>query len=317
MHTWGACLAAAGVRDRYARRDYSAASQYIRRRETVGWGVLRLLLPPTSQPHVIAATALACLTDDLCDRGPAESRTQRFDEWAVRVRSALGSGHSDHPVVRAYLHSEDRLNLSRTWIDSYMAGTRADLDFSGFAEEADYQRYIDTVAMPSFMFATQAVPRLVPEECFAASARVVADGTQRTDFLTDMFEDLRDGRLALPMSDLDRYGVSREHLRDGADTPAVRALISATGRSARAALVEGERILAEIAPDHRPFFRCMAGVMHKRLDDVETRGVAVITRPYRDRPVAGLRMVAQCRRAGASTIPHARRVVPHKPARLR
>jgi 15-cis-phytoene synthase len=315
VRSWGRCLAAAGVGDHQVRADYSAASRYLQRRELVGWGVLRVLLPPESQPHIVAATALACHTDDLCDRGPLAERTQRFDEWAARVATALGTRRSDHPLVRAYLHSADLLDLSRKWIDSYMAGTRDDLAFSGFAQEADYQRYVDRVALPSFMLATQAVPRLVPEHCFAASARVVADGSQRTDFLTDMFEDLRDGRLTLPVCDLDRYGVTRGDLKNGLDTPGVRALISATARSARASLVEGERILAEIAPDYRPFFRCMAGVMHKRLDDVGTRGVAVICHPYHDQPVAGLRVVVHSRRAGASTKCHSRHLKTADPVR--
>jgi phytoene synthase len=292
------------VRGDTVRADYSAAAGYLQRRHFVGWGALRVLLPPDGQPHTVAATALACYTDDLCDRGPAGARTQRFNQWAADVGTALDTGSSGHRLVRAYLHSADLLNLSRKWIDSYIAGTRFDLAFPGFASEADYQRYVDTVALPSFMFATEAVPRLVPDQCFESSARLVADGTQRTDFLTDVFEDLRDGRLALPVCDLHRYGVTRADLRDGLDTPAVRALISATASSARASLLEGERILDEIAPDYRPFFRCMAGVMHKRLDDVATRGVAVIRRPYHDRPVACLRMMVRSRRSGASTKSH-------------
>jgi 15-cis-phytoene synthase len=185
-----------------------------------------------------------------------------------------------------------------------MAGTRVDLEFPGFAQEADYQRYVDTVSLPSFMFATGAVSRPVPDQRFTSSARFLADAAQRTDFLTDLFEDLRDGRLALPVCDLDRYGVTRVDLWDGLDTPAVRALISATAGSARASLVEGERILGETAPDYRPFFRLLIGMLHKRLDDVGTRGAAVIRRPYHDGLVASLRLTVRCRRIGASTKAH-------------
>jgi 15-cis-phytoene synthase len=262
------------------------------------------LFPPQSLPHLAAAAALAGYTDDLCDRGPVGGRTQRFDEWAAHVGTALDTGSSGHRLLRAYLHSAGLLNLSRKWLDSYMAGTRVDLEFPGFAQEADYQRYVDTVSLPSFMFATGAVSRPVPDQRFTSSARFLADAAQRTDFLTDLFEDLRDGRLALPVCDLDRYGVTRVDLWDGLDTPAVRALISATAGSARASLVEGERILGETAPDYRPFFRLLIGMLHKRLDDVGTRGAAVIRRPYHDGLVASLRLTVRCRRIGASTKAH-------------
>src|SRR5262249_25046301 len=98
----------------------------------------------------------------------------------------------------------------------------------------------------------------------------------------------------------DRYGVTREDLWDGLDTPAVRALISATANSARASLVAGERILGEIAPDHRPFFRCLIGMLHMRLDDVRKRGVTVIRRRYHDGRVGTLRVMVRCRRMGIS-----------------
>ena len=260
------------------------------------WGALRILVPPEGQPHVIAATALARYTDDLSDSGPVEGRAQRFDDWTAQVAKALDSGISGEWLIRAYLHSVDRLNLPRKWINLYMAGTRIDLDFPGFPQETDYQRYVDTVALPSFMLLAGPIPRVVPDQRFTSSARLMADGTQRTDFLIDLFEDLRDGRLTLPVSDLDRYGVSRADLRDGLDTPGVRALISATASWARASLVEGERILGDIAPGYRPLLRCLLGVFHKRLDDVDTRGTAIIRRPYRDEPLSCLRLMVRSRR---------------------
>jgi phytoene synthase len=263
---------------------------------------------------MIAALALARYTDNLCDRGPVGERTQRFEEWAGHVGAALDTGSSGHRLLRAYLHSASLLNLPRTWIDSYVAGTRIDLEFPGFAQEADYQRYIDAVSLPSVMLCMGAVPRLVSEQGFTSSCRLLADGAQRTDSLTDLFEDLREGRLGLPVSDLDRHGVTRTDLRDGRDTPGVRALISATASSARASLVESERILGEVPPDHRPSFRFLIGVFLNRLDDVRTRGAAVIRRPYHDRPVACLRLLVRSRRAGASTKPQPGRAGPDNPA---
>lgn len=304
MRSWQRCLDAAGMRGDTVRADFSSSARYLERRQAVGWLGLRLLVPPQSLPHLAAAAALARYTDDLCDLGPVGERARRFDEWAAQVGRALDTGSSEQGLLRAYLRSADMLRLSRKWIDAYIAGTRVDLDFPGFAHQADYQRYVDAVSLPALMFATGFVPRVVTDQCFTSSARFLADAAQRTDFLTDLFDDLRDGRLTLPVCDLDRHGVTCADLRDGLDTPPVRALISTTARSARASLVEGERILGEIAPDYRPFFRCLIGMLHQRLNDVGSRGVAVIRRPYRDQPVASLRLMVRCRRAGCSTKVH-------------
>ena len=280
------------------RADYSAAVRYLRRRQIAAWAGLRVLVPPERQPHVAAASALARYTDDLCDRGPVEGRKQRFGEWAARVGRALDTGGSDNQLIRAYLHSESVLTLSRQWIGAYLAGTRTDVEFHGFADEADYQRYIDIVALPALMLVTEPVLRLVSDTCFEASARLIADGTQRAEFLTDLFEDLRDGRLALPVCDLEAHGVTRQDLRDGRDTPGVRALIAATASAARASLVQGERIVDEVAPEYRPMLHGLIGVFHKRLDDVSIRGAAITRRPYQDAPVACLRLLVSSRRVG-------------------
>ncbi len=250
---------------------------------------------------MVAVAALVRYTDDLCDSGPVEGRTQRFEEWAAHVGAALDTGSSEHQLLRPYLHSADVQKLSRTWLDSYLAGTRIDLDFPGFAQESDYQRYIDTVVLPSFMVTTEAMPGLAPDRNFLSFARMLSDGTQRTDFLTDVFEDLRDGRLCLPLSDLDRYSVTRADLEQGLDTSGVRALISATARSARTSLIQGEQILGAIAPDYRPIMRFVMGFFHKRLDDVETRGAAILRRPYRDAKVTAVPLIARSGRMGAST----------------
>lgn len=304
VRSWRHCLDVAGVREAAAHADYFATERYLRRRSFNLWGTVRGLAPPESQPHLIATAAFLRYTDDLCDRGPMQERAWRFEEWAGHVRKALDTGSSRHRLLRAYLHSADLLNLPRTWLDSYVEGTRFDLDFPGFAQEADYQRYVDEVALPSGMVVFGPVPRLVAEQDFVSSCRLFADGGQRADFLSDLFEDLRDGRLFLPISDLDRHGVTRTDLTEGRDTSGVRALISSTARSARASLDEAERILGEIPPDHRPFLRFFLCLFHKRLDDVGTRGPALIRSPYHDGRMASLRVIVRSRREGASTRAH-------------
>jgi phytoene synthase len=257
---------------------------------------MRVVAPPEFQPHAVAGAAMLCFTDDICDRGPADGRTRRFEAWAAQVRAALDTGTSGHPLLRAYLHSAQACGLPRDWADSYLAGTRIDLDFPGFAAEADYQRYIDTLTWPGLMLSTGLTPHLVPDEDFAASCRLVADAAQRADLLTDLAEDLRDGRLALPMSDLDLYGVTRADLEEGRDTAGVRELVSATAASSRATLIEAGRIVGEVPSPYRPLVRSLLALYHHRLDNVSALGAGVTRRAVRDNPVECLRLLVRSRR---------------------
>ncbi|WP_369174335.1 phytoene/squalene synthase family protein [Streptomyces sp. R28] len=283
------------MRERQLRADYTAAERYLRRREFAMWGAVRLLTPPGFQPHAMAGATLLAFTDDICDRGAPQGRHQRFEVWAGHVRRALDSGSSSHPLLRAYLHSAQVCGLPRRWADTYIAGTRIDLRFPGFADEADYQRYVDTLTWPGLMLSTGLTPHLVSDEDFAASCRLVADGLQRVDFLTDLAEDLRGGRLTLPLADLDRHGVTRTALEEGRDTPGVRALVAVTASAARDSLLHAQRVVGEVPAEYRPVVRCLLGLYHHRLDRVTALGAAVLRRPVRDDPMECLRLLAQSR----------------------
>ncbi|MFJ1969129.1 phytoene/squalene synthase family protein [Streptomyces sp. NPDC087903] len=260
------------------------------------WGAVRLLTPPDFQPHALAGATMLAFTDDVCDRGAAGAREKRFEAWATRVQSALDTGVARHPLLRAYLHSAQVCGLPRSWADSYMAGTRIDLRFPGFDDETDYQRYIDTLTWPGLMLSTGLTPHLVSDDEFAASCRLVADGFQRVDFLTDLAEDLRGGRLTLPLSDLDRHGVTRADLEQAQDTPGVRALLAATASAARASLTAAQRVVGEVPGAYRPVVRCLLGLYQHRVDAVTALGAAVLRRPVRDDPRACLRLLVRSQR---------------------
>ncbi len=267
-------------------------ARFMQRREPAGYLAVRLLVPASHQPHVLAGYAFASFTDDVCDRGTVQERTRRYDVWAEQVRAALSSGSARHPLLRAFLHTASARELPRHWVDSYLDGARIDLDFSGFATEADYQRYVEQLTWPFLMITSGLAHAGGGSAEFAAGCRLFADAAQRTDILTDLAEDLRGGRLYLPVSDLDQYGITRSDLEKGRDLPGVRALISATAGAARATLREAAVILDLCPAEHRRLMRFILDLHHQRLESVTARGASIVRRPVRDRPVACLRLLA-------------------------
>ncbi|MFJ2262200.1 squalene/phytoene synthase family protein [Streptomyces sp. NPDC087844] len=293
MRTWRKSLEAAGVSHGTLRDDYMKAARFMRRREPAGYLAVRLMVPADHQPHVLAGYAFASYTDDVCDRGTVGERTRRYDAWDAQVRTALGSGTAEHPLLRAFLHTAASRELPRRWVDSYLDGARIDLDFPGFATEADYQRYVEQLTWPFLMITSGLAHQGGGSAEFAAACRLFADAAQRTDILTDLHEDLREGRLYLPVSDLDRYDITREDLERGRDLPGVRALVAATARTARSTLREAGVLLDHCSDEHRRLMRFILDLHHQRLESVATRGATVTRRPVRDRPVACLRLLAR------------------------
>ncbi|MFJ8934529.1 squalene/phytoene synthase family protein [Streptomyces sp. NPDC102365] len=295
MRTWRRSLEAAEVNHGVLRDDYMKVARFMRRREPAGYLAVRLMVPADHQPHVLAGYAFAAYTDDICDRGTVEERTRRYDAWNEQVRTALDSGSAEHPLLRAFLHTAAARELPLRWVDSYLDGARIDLDFPGFATEADYQRYVERLTWPFLMITSGLAHQGGGSAEFADACRLFADAAQRTDILTDLHEDLRGGRLYLPVSDLDRYDITREDLERGRDLPGVRALVAATARTARGTLREAGVLLDHCSDEHRRLMRFILDLHHQRLESVTARGATVTRRPVRDRPVACLRLLARRR----------------------
>ncbi|WP_159765314.1 squalene/phytoene synthase family protein [Streptomyces sp. HM190] len=71
---------------------------------------------------------------------------------------------------------------------------------------------------------------------FRAGCRTFIEAGQRLDFVSDLAEDLREGRLGVPMETLKRFSVTVEDLAAGRESAGVRELVGDQVRAARAGL---------------------------------------------------------------------------------
>jgi phytoene synthase len=145
---------------------------------------------------VVASYAFLARTDDLADQGPLRERLTRWQAWSEQVTVGLESGQADDPVLRAFLHTVAARRLPHHWVHTYLKAT-------------------------------------TEEPHFRCRCRSFAEGLQRLDFLTDLTDDLTEGRRYLPQGELDRFGVTRADLEQGQGTPAVAELVAETCRRTR------------------------------------------------------------------------------------
>jgi phytoene synthase len=113
---------------------------------------------------------------------------------------------------------------------------------------------------------------------FRARCRSFAEGLQRLDFLTDLTEDLGEGRLYLPQEDLDRFGVTRAALEQGQDGAAVGELVAFTCHRTRQALMGSRALLDSTAPSFRPLQRALLDLADHQLSRVERSGASITRR---------------------------------------
>jgi phytoene synthase len=214
------------------------------------------LLPAAKRRHVHALYGFTRWADDIVDAtSPADdpdARAARLAEWARAFRSGLSGRPVADPLLPAVLHTIARYRMDIGDFELFLRSMEMDLTVT------DYQTYEDLLgymAGSAAAIGTMMVPILgvMPGRDAAVareSARQLGLAFQLTNFIRDVGEDLRRGRVYLPEKDLRQYGVSRECLaadvaRGEASAP-VRALIEYECRRARhhyAAAVPGIALL--------------------------------------------------------------------------
>lgn len=264
MSTWSGILSTAGITGPTLRADYTRAREQVARYKRDAYLAVRLLLPRPLVPHVLVATAFMHHTDDLLDSGVPAERAGRYRAWEREVRDALAGGAAVTPLVRALVHSAEAHPRLGRRVEEFLRTAVTDLDFAGFATEADYQRYVDAYSLPALMVVAGL---LAPsgsgpgaEAEYRAACRVFIDGSQRLDFVNDVAEDLAVDRFTFPVDLLTRYGVSRGDLETRRDTAEVRALLGHLLDLARESLVDAQDLVRLTPAANRPLVRALVGL---------------------------------------------------------
>ena len=278
MSNWSRALDAADITSPVLREDYTEARRAVARYKREAYVAVRLLVPPALVPHVLVATAFMHHTDNLLDSGLPEQRIAAFGGWEQEVRAALAGSGGQLPLVRALASSAGRHPTLGAHAEAFLDTALTDLDFTGFADEADYQRYIDGYSLPALMVVACLLgPQGADAEGgYRAACRSFIDGSQRLDFVNDLAEDLAADRLTVPEDVLKEHRVTRADLAAGRDTAEVRALLAELLARARASLLDG-RELVRLAPSpNRPMVRALVGLELLTLKAAEAKGPALL-----------------------------------------
>ncbi|WP_089104974.1 squalene/phytoene synthase family protein [Streptomyces hyaluromycini] len=298
MSAWNKTLTAAGITDPELRRDYGTQRRAVRQYRRSAYLACRVLLPPAVLPHVVAATAVMHHGDVLLDSGPKPDRAVAWAAWERRVRTALETGTSDDPLIRTLLHTVSSYPRHREVVESYLTTAAAELEFDGFATEADYQAYVDAYSLPAFLpIAGLLGPESDTDGRFRAGCRTLIDGSQRLDFVNDLAEDLREGHLGIPAETLKHFSVTVEDLEAGRASDGLRSLVEHEVERARTDLRSGREVLALMPAPHRPMVSALIEIELMTAEAVLARGTGVLRGSASPSTAGTLRLLFSARRA--------------------
>jgi phytoene synthase len=166
-----------------------------------------LVLPRLTRHHVWALYAFCRYADDIVDDlgdAPVDARERALAAYGDRFFADLDAGRSDHPVLRAVVHTVRAYGHDPEMFRRFLASMAMDLSVDRYATWDDLLVYMDGSAA---VIGEMMLPILEPAEPAAAlgPARDLGLAFQLTNFLRDVDEDLDRGRVYLPQQDLQRH----------------------------------------------------------------------------------------------------------------
>lgn len=272
MQKW---LDAAEITDPEIRRCYTAAVRRLGAESSpqlddfLRWTVL---FPAALRPFGAALASMLRTADLRADGGAPAERLRRIDAYEEAVLAAIATGDSDDPVLLAVAHMFARLGLRTSYLEETFGAMRRDAVFTPFATYAELRSWAEamTGAFSMILGPLFFYPRRLAE----AEPLVRAMGAleQIADNLYDLAEDLRNGRLYLPLEDLARFGVTPDDLFQGRWSPAVAELLAFEVARARGVDQLATALLPCAYPSVQPLLRTWALGVDAYLDEVLAAG---------------------------------------------
>jgi 15-cis-phytoene synthase len=243
------------------------------------------LLPSWKRPYVHALYGFARFADELVDDPemvPAEAHAALDDLEKGLLKALAGVPPTDgvsstrDDVLLALADTARRWELPAEQFTMFLQSMRMDLFVTEYESWDVLLSYVEGSAA---VIGLQMLPILEPSSKVAASyARDLGIAFQLANFLRDVGEDLRRGRIYLPQDSLRHFGVSRESLATGVVNGAVRQLLAYEIARCREIFRSAEPGIRLLHPTSRDCIRTAYTLYAGILDAIERADYQVLDR---------------------------------------
>jgi len=204
-------------------------------------------LPRALRPHFHAIYAYCRVSDDLGDEVPDTAQALALLNFWGRELDACYEGRARHPVFVALAETIRACSIPKQPFADLLIAFRQDQTVKRFSSMQDVLDYCRYSANP--------VGRLVLYACGEATndqaqrfrlSDLTCSALQLANFWQDVRVDFAKGRVYIPQSDMQRFGVTDETIAAGIATPAFRALMRYEVDFARAMFQEGLQLIGMV-----------------------------------------------------------------------
>ncbi|MFC7447034.1 phytoene/squalene synthase family protein [Rhodococcus daqingensis] len=285
------------LHERVAPGDLGAAYRYCGRLTAEhgrSYALATRLLPEQRRPAVHALYGFARTVDDIVDIDapagrPAGDCLAELDRIESELRTAVegASSAAVRPVVLAVADTIRRYAIPLEHFTAFLGSMRMDLPgapgfravYTSMDELHDYMHGSASAIGKQMLPILGTVTTIAEAEPAAAA---LGEAFQLTNFIRDVGEDLRRGRIYLPADELSAFGVDGDLLRHcrstGATDPRVTRALAHFVALNRSGYREARPGLAMLAPRVRPGITAAFDLYSVILDEIEGNGYRVLDR---------------------------------------
>ena len=251
-----------------------AECRAIARREAKNFYYSFVALPAERRDAMCAIYAFMRRADDLSDdesRSRAERR-RMLTAWLAEWQEARDGARTEDAVFLAVRDAAQRFRIPYSLLDELVAGTTMDLEETTASRAGKPETFASYAELDRYCYLVASVVGLVCIRIFGYSdtrAEKLAEETgiafQLTNILRDVKEDAERNRVYLPLSELERHGVTVDGLLRHAAGPVSaeeRALLEQVGERAETMYGAARQLLPLIDPVSRPALWVLVAIYH-------------------------------------------------------
>jgi phytoene synthase len=187
-----------------------------------------LLLPKEKRPFVHALYGFARYADEIVDDLNStltdEEKAAALISWGDQVLLDLRAGSSQDPIAAALVDTALKFNIPISYFEAFLHSMKMDLTITEYQTYEDLYEYVYGSAAVIGLQMVHVLGTVSPSDLNEAkiAAEKLGIAFQLANFIRDVGEDLDRGRVYLPVSELQAYGVTRSMLEDKVLTPQIR-----------------------------------------------------------------------------------------------
>jgi phytoene synthase len=250
-----------------------------------------LVLPPRKRRAIIAVWDFCRAVDDAVDQAvPGDERRGRLSPAAQALAADRIRVWRDelHAIYSGTPHTPQGLGLQPYVVPFRLPRRQFELLIDGVEMDLQHDRYPTFEALAAYCHRVASTVGLICVEIFGyqdPGARAYAENLglalQLTNIIRDVAEDLRSGRVYLPLEDLHRFNVTEADLQAGVMTTGVRALLRFECNRARSYYRRAAAQLPRVDAASLVAAEIMGAIYFEILRNIERRGHDVFSERVR------------------------------------